>query len=266
MASQKTNRYAQIIEFIFFKYYEDGQSEVAFSRDDIMSAADRLEIKVPSNVGDILYSFRYRVQLPESIVSKAPPEKQWVIRATGRSRYVFSLVRTLLIEANPSLAETKILDSTPGIVNRFALSDEQSLLAKLRYNRLIDIFTGLTCYSLQNHLRTTVGGIGQVETDELYIGIDRRGVHYALPVQAKGAKDQLGQIQIEQDFAMCGEKFPDLLCISIAAKFMRDDLIALFAFENSSHGVAVTMERHYRLVASGDISSEELAAYKLRPL
>ena len=43
---------------------------------------------------------------------------------------------------------TKIPDSTPGLIALYALTDEQSLLAKLRYNRLIDIFTQLTCYTL----------------------------------------------------------------------------------------------------------------------
>lgn len=65
------------------------------------------------------------------------------------------------------LAETKIPDSTPGIIAKYALNDEQALLAKVRYNRLIDIFTGVACYSLQSHLRTTVPKIGQVETDEI---------------------------------------------------------------------------------------------------
>lgn len=112
------------------------------------------------------------------------------------------------IEPSKLLAETKILDATPGIIARYAISDEQGLLARLRYNRLIDIFTGVTCYSLQNHLRTSVNGIGQVETDELYIGVDRRGAHYVFPVQAKGGSDKLGIVQIEQDFAMCAQKFP----------------------------------------------------------
>ncbi len=58
------------------------------------------------------------------------------------------------------LSETKIPDSTPGIVMMYALSDEQALLARLRYNRLIDIFTAVTCYSLQNHLRTAVPNVG----------------------------------------------------------------------------------------------------------
>ena len=82
------------------------------------------------------------------------------------------------IAPNKLLAETKIPDATPGVITMYALGDEQALLAKLRYNRLIDIFTGVACYSLQSHLRTTVPNIGQVETDEIYIGIDRRGAHY----------------------------------------------------------------------------------------
>lgn len=262
----RVNRYAQLSEAIFFKYYKDGDTEVPFSRVDIEEAAIRLNVDLPKNIGDVLYSFRYRSLLPQSIIDKASPNRQWVIRATGRASYSFALVKQLLIEPNPSLAETKILDATPGIVNRYALSDEQSLLAKLRYNRLIDVFTGLTCYSLQNHLRTTVKGIGQVETDELYIGLDRRGAQYSIPVQAKGAKDQLGQIQIEQDIALCREKFADLICLPIAAKFMREDLIALFAFEDSAEGIAITSERHYRLVAPVDLSSEELATYQSRPL
>jgi hypothetical protein len=75
------------------------------------------------------------------------------------------------------MAETKVPDSTPGVIAMYALSDEQALLAKLRYNRLIDIFTGVACYSLQSHLRTSVRTLGQVETDEIYIGLDKRGAH-----------------------------------------------------------------------------------------
>jgi len=88
----------------------------------------------------------------------------------------------------------------------YSLSDEQALLARLRYNRLVDIFTGITCYSLQNHLRTHVREIGQIETDEVYIGVDRGGAHYVIPVQAKGGRDLLSVVQIEQDIEMCSNK------------------------------------------------------------
>lgn len=266
MPKETPNRYTRIIEAIFANHYQEGMEKVPFSRDNIEDAAKQLNIDLPKNIGDVLYSFRYRTTLPDSIVSKARPGMQWVIKSIGRSAYVFDLVKQIAIEPNPLLARTKILDATPGVVNRYALSDEQSLLAKLRYNRLIDIFTGLTCYSLQNHLRTTVKDVGQVETDELYVGLDRRGVQYAIPVQAKGAKDQIGQVQIEQDIALCREKFPELLCIPIAAKFIRPDLIALFAFESTESEIAIASERHYHLVDTDNLSSEELLIYRMRPL
>ncbi len=62
------------------------------------------------------------------------------------------------IEPDPMLATIKIPDGTPSIVKKYSVSDEQALLTIVRYNRLIDTFLGITCYSLQNHLRTTVDG------------------------------------------------------------------------------------------------------------
>jgi len=162
------------------------------------------------------------------------------------------------------LAETKLPDATPGVIGKYALSDEQALLAKVRYNRLVDIFTGLTCYSLQNHLRTTLPQIGQVETDEIYVGIDKRGVHFVLPVQAKAAAERLGIVQIEQDFAVGATKFSNLICRPIAAQFMADDLIALFEFEQTEDGIRISAEKHYKLVRPEELSPEELETYKVR--
>lgn len=162
------------------------------------------------------------------------------------------------------MAATKVPDATPGVVAMYALGDEQALLARVRYNRLIDIFTGITCYSLQNHLRTSVRDIGQVETDELYVGVDTKGCQYVVPVQAKGGRDELNIVQIEQDMALCESRFPDLVCRPVAAQFTHDDVIALFAFEKIEGEVKVLMERHYKLVDANELTPEDLAAYRKR--
>jgi len=146
----KKNRYVQIIEAIFFKYYSEGASSVPFERSDIIAAANKLGIKLPKNLGDVIYSFRYRTELPQSILAKAPENAEWIIRPAGTARYAFELVQVASITPSPKLAETKIPDATPGVIEKYALNDEQALLAKIRYNRLVDIFTGLTCYSLQS--------------------------------------------------------------------------------------------------------------------
>ncbi len=264
MIIKKANRYTQLIETIFFKHYREGVTEVTFERSEIIQAAHDLSLELPKNLGDLVYTFRYRGKLPLSITTKAPEGYEWVLRPGGRSRYRFELTRQVSIVPSQALAETKIPDATPGIISRYALNDEQALLARLRYNRLIDIFTGLTCYSMQNHLRTAVPGVGQVETDEVYIGVDKRGAHYVIPVQAKGAGERVGVVQIEQDLAMCAAKFPDLACRPIAAQFMRDHVIALFELEQAQDGIAVSSERHYRLVEAHELSSEELLTYRQR--
>ena len=263
---KETNRYAQLIETIFAQKYRKGAKEVAFQRNDLVSTAAALGIQLPKNLGDVVYSFRYRAALPESIRTHAPAGLEWVIRPTGQAQYKFALAAMPRIVPNAMLAETKIPDATPGIIARYAVNDEQGLLARLRYNRLIDIFSGVTCYSLQSHLRTTVSGMGQVETDEVYVGLDQRGAQYVFPVQAKGGTDQLGIVQIEQDFALCAAKFPLLICRPIAAQFLESNLIALFAFEEGENGIAFSDEKHYRLVSPEQMSDEDLLTYRNRIL
>ena len=169
-----------MIEAIFHASYRSGAEEVAFERDDFIRYAKELNIDLPRNLGDIIYSFRYRTTLPQSILDTAPSGKTWIIRSAGRGRYRFELVADTPLAPNPNLAVTKVPDAAPGIIAKYAFSDEQAVLALARYNRLIDIFLGIACYSLQNHLRTTVRGLGQVETDEIYVGLDRNGAHYVL--------------------------------------------------------------------------------------
>ena len=258
------NRYSRIIESIFLSRYQEGTNEIEFRREEFEQVAQELDIRLPKNLGDIVYSLRYRTPLSPSITEKAPPGHTWIIRPAGRSRYKLMAIPDIAIVPSPMLAETKVPDATPGLVTIYALNDEQALLAKLRYNRLIDIFTGITCYSLQNHLRTTVSGMGQVETDELYVGIDRRGAHYVFPVQAKGRRDKQNIVQIEQDFAMCAAKFPNLICRAIGAQFMQDNLIALFELEESQSGIVLISEKHYRLVPPDELTLEDLNAYRER--
>lgn len=258
------NRYSQLIEKIFFDKYKKGDIKVEFLRTDIENAAKTLKIDLPKNLGDVIYSFRFRTKLPSRIVNLAGKDEEWLIKLAGRSTYCFSLEPRLEIIPNRNLVHSKILDSTPGVINKYSLTDEQALLAILRYNRLIDIFLGITCYSLQNHLRTTVPDLGQVETDEIYIGIDKRGSHYAIPVQAKGGSDKQGKVQIEQDIELCKSKFPNLICIPVAAQFMQDGKIALFSFEQDKDSIKIISERHYELVNSKELTDQELESYKKR--
>lgn len=259
---KKENRYSQILSLVFDSKYEQGATEVAFARTDLENAASELDIKLPKNLGDLIYTFRFRVSLPQNIINRAPEGHEWIIRGTGRAQYSFVAVpNQVRVRPREGLITTKIPDATPEIIRTTALGDEQALLALVRYNRLLDVFLGLTTYSLQNHLRTTVKGIGQVEVDEVYVGIDRHGVQYILPVQAKGGTDEIGLTQIEQDLGVCAEKWSVLVARPVAVQFMDDDKIAMFELGLQDNQVAVIREAHYRLVASAEITDEDRAVY-----
>jgi hypothetical protein len=256
--------YSPIIEEIFHSKFVAGMREVDFERADIKRAADKLDIPLPKNLGDLVYSFRYRKEFPDSIRSTAATGYIWTIRGSGQGKYRFVQIPDSPLVPNDHMATTKIPDATPRIVVKYALSDEQALLARLRYNRLIDVFTGIVCYSLQNHLRTAIPAIGQVETDELYVGVDKKGAHYVFPVQAKGGTDRLNIVQIEQDFEVCAHKFSSLICRPVAAQFMQGDVIALFEFEKNDEGVKICSEKHYKLVPPAEVTEADLATYRTR--
>lgn len=262
MSKQKI--YVSIIEKIFHSRFKPGMKEIDFERKEIVRVGKALKIELPKNLGDLVYSFRYRAVLPESIKATAADGQAWIIRPAGRSKYRFVLIPNTVLAPNPNMSATKVPESTPGIVAKYAFNDEQALLAKVRYNRLIDIFTGVTCYSLQNHLRTTVAEMGQVETDELYVGVDKKGVHYVFPIQAKGGTDRLSIVQIEQDFAVCAQKFRLLVCRPVAAQFMEDNIIALFEFEQGDTGVSIASEKHYKLVPPEEVTETDLDTYRKR--
>lgn len=262
---KKPNRYQSLIAHIFAKGYRKGKTVVPFSRDELIHTAAFLEIAVPKNIGDVLYSFRYRNPLPGEILKTQTKGMEWVIEGSGRAEYEFRLVPINRIEPNENLVTIKIPDATPEIVASNSLSDEQALLAKVRYNRLIDIFLGVTAYSLQNHLRTTVKGLGQIEIDEVYVGVDRLGCQYVIPVQAKGGNDQLSTVQAKQDIACCAEKFPNLVCRAISAQFIDDSRIAMFELQLDESGLVRTAEeRHYRLVSADQITESDMAGYRQR--
>ncbi len=264
MATKRKQIYASIIEKIFKSKFRPGLRELDFEREDIVKSGNKLKIDLPKNLGDLVYSFRYRAAFPKSIQSKAGKGEAWIIRPIGRAKYRFVLVADKPILPNEQMTATKVPDSTPGVIAKYALSDEQALLARVRYNRLVDIFLGIACYSLQNHLRTTAPNMGQVETDELYVGVDRRGSHYVVPIQAKGGKDRLSIVQIEQDLAVCASKFPSLICRPVAAQFMKDDVIALFEFEQNETGLGISMEKHYKLVPPEEVTEADLDVYRNR--
>lgn len=109
----------------------------------------------------------------------------------------------------------------------------------------------LATYHLQSHFRTTVTGVGQVEIDDLYIGLDVDAQGYILPVEAKvGVQDQLGIVQITQMVKFAKHYFPDLIPRPIGVKMMPDGSYMFLEFtadERPDH-LATKRYKRYQLI------------------
>ena len=261
-AAANLNRYKALIDRIFRDRYRKGSTRVEFERNELVAMARELDIDVPKNLGDVIYSMRYRTEMPEAILGTQPRGMEWIIEGAGRAKYAFVLVKLNRVVPRGDLLTIGIPDSTPEIIRAYALDDEQALLAIVRYNRLIDTFLGLTTYSLQNHLRTTVQGIGQIEIDELYFGLDKHGCHYVIPVQAKGGSDQISVVQTKQDIGWCEQRYPGMRCRAISAQFLPDESVAMFELAVQNDAVKVVEERHYKLVPATSLDAAAIRDYR----
>ena len=70
---------------VFAKHYKRGAKEVVFDREEIVEAAQKLGLPRPKNVGDVVYSFRFRKAFPESIKKTAPKGLEWMLGKSARA-------------------------------------------------------------------------------------------------------------------------------------------------------------------------------------
>jgi len=124
---RKPNRYSVIIKEIFDRHYRKGQTQFEFTREEFVEIARELRIALPKNLGDTIYSFRFRTALPPGIVATAPKGMEWGIELAGKGQYRFKLGKFVRIVPRPDLIAIKIPDATPEIITAYALTHEQSM-------------------------------------------------------------------------------------------------------------------------------------------
>jgi hypothetical protein len=246
--SKKSNAHAydQVITAVFRKRFGKEADVIPFSKDDLIDAANEAGLRI-KNVADILYTFRSRRDLPPELQAKG----NWVIASHGSGRYAFERVKGKSAVEIPTHIKTyPIPYAVPEIVATHIAGDEQGLLTIVRYNRLLDVFTGVACFHLQSHVRTQVRNHGQVEVDDLYVGVDKNGAGYVLPIEAKAENESLGIDKAVALTLFAKEKYPRLICRPIAVIRQSADTFVCIEFEPSlqTSKVSILDMRRYRLV------------------
>jgi hypothetical protein len=267
---QKERIYETVVLGLFDKHYKGGGQPFDFAQNEYDAICKEKGVPQIGNKPDLVYQYRFRRPLPPGIEAEQPKGRKWVIELAGKGKYKFVLRKLKWITPTEGLVEIKVPDQTPEIIKQYARTDEQALLARVRYNRLIDVFLGITTCSLQNHLRATVRALqsSQIEIDELYIGLNSTGTHFVIPVQAKAGADNIAAVQARQDLLYCAEQFPHATCKAVSAQFVdtdREDKDYIVLFEVALEGrdeVVLVRERRYRLVNRKEITTADLDFYK----
>lgn len=242
----------KVIISVFKKHYRKDLAVIPFTMDDIRVAINTVSRENPSyqenNVADVRYQYTSgRRGLPAEIDRLGP----WMIEGRGKASYAFVLLKeSPLVNISPDLHVILLPDATPEIVLEYAGKDEQGILAKLRYNRIPDIFLGITCYHLQNHWRTTVKDKGQLEIDDLYVGLDVDGKQYVIPIEAKSRKDRISKTQIVQNVGFARERYPKLIIRPLGIQEINDQEIVVIEFTSgkSPDTIKIKEMRRYKLV------------------
>ncbi|MBN1764443.1 MAG: hypothetical protein JW860_04230 [Sedimentisphaerales bacterium] len=225
--------YDKIITALFNKKYNANRAnkEINFTKDELVETAKEIGVQL-RNPPDVVYTYRSRRLLPDDILKAG----NWILKPKGKGRFSFMKTkRESFVNIQEGLYQIETLNALPEIVEKHVSSDEQGLLSLVRYNRLIDIFTGITCFHLQSHVRTTIAEEGQIEIDELYVGLDEDGKEYILPTEAKGFedRDKLGWFQVANLVKFSRQYFPELKCKPIAIKPGGKDVICMMEFDDN---------------------------------
>jgi hypothetical protein len=251
------SQYDEVILEVFLHHYHEGANRLVFKKDELAEVCRNHGITV-RNIPDIIYTYRARRTLPAKILATG----HWAIEPAGRGAYAFRLLRNSPHFEIPlaDYAPVNIYNAIPEVVEGLLRHDEQSLLTRVLYNRLVDIFTGLTCFHIQNHYRSFVTGMGEVELDALYVGVDKTGTLFVLPVEAKSQaeSEMLGRIQVSQMAKLVRQDFAQLHRRVLAVKALADGTIAMVEFDDHEEPdeigiVSVSRFRLIRRAATGDM-------------
>jgi len=241
----RPKRYDQAILELFRRVYTPKASRLGFTKDKLVQVCQDLNLVI-NNVPDIPYHYRTgRSDLPAEIQDTG----NWVIEGAGKGKYAFvKLDRSPYIHIPQDLYVTEIPQATPDIVLKYSGKDEQAILTQVRYNRLVDTFLSLTAYHLQGHVRSSIQDIGQVEIDDLYLGVDTDGQWYVVPIEAKsvGPKERLGVVQVRQMILFAQQHYSDLILRPVGIKPLDDGSLIFIELDDKAAFEEIAVKRYMR--------------------
>lgn len=173
---------------------------LAFDLDDVRDAvasarnAGVLRRKKIKNMADIKYAYDARRDFPPELMQPYPrtwlsvSKGKYILRRTKRK----NIIDLQSLKVPPPPIEF-VIDQAPSFTSSLMGTDEQAVLARVRYAGLLNQILGFQATTVQGHHRTSVA-YGQVEVDEVLAGLHgTTGI--IVPISGKGGQDKISWSQ-----------------------------------------------------------------------
>jgi len=198
-----------------------------------------------------VYTYPRRRDWPDEIAATGHWDlaRDW----QGDAQHCFIKLTHPLTLAPETLQENEIPYAVPEIVDQSVGQDEQGIVTRARYNRLVDVFTGLAAFHLQSHVRTVISR-KQIEIDDLYVAVDKQGKRYCVPIEAKTGREKTSYGQVSNMAKFAETRFPDFACRPLLINGVCHDLFHIVEFIASTdpRKIRIVDQRLYRLAKDAD--------------
>lgn len=168
----------------------------------------------------------------------------------------------VVIKPHLLLSQTSVFDLDGVNSDLDICIEEYRLLKKLRNNRIIDSFVGFSCFSITPRPRTTISKDVRQIVDEVYFGKNRFGHLIAIPVIEISPNVLLQLSTALNLYEIYQSEFTNQICVPIIARFVEQNVFALWTFHRTENQFSIDTENHYRLVRPDELSDAELASYQ----
>ncbi len=177
------------------------------------------------------------------------------IQTGGVSRPIMRMAARDRVLPDENRYVIRVPNATPSLVERYAFDSKASVLAKVRFNRLIDMFFSVTAFSIGSRVDSTMPEGTQFQTDEVYLAVTGTGQEFVVPVQACGRGKHLSLDRTREMFRFCRLSFPELTPrpVGITVRQVNSaEVIAIIELVEEVGEIKVFNEKHYRLVTGGE--------------
>lgn len=253
---KKSNKEAKakfFIDYLMKNSFVDSLTPISFERTDILDVCKNEFGEAPKNLGDIVYSLRYRLDYLSNYDYLLEKDYTWTLLSTGIGQYELAPLKKLRL---PNLESENVLyvdDQTPAHIHKLRPLNDQSLLMKVIQNGILNEFLQDDLMFLQAHHKVNLNNWGQAEIDGILAS--NNSSHLYL-IEVKGYTEVIGWPQMIQLKMYAQQNHPDVLFTPVFIQSHRDWSFSVVQFDYKNSFPKVKKYQRFMFTNMMDMSTK----------